>query len=312
MYVVNGLFVSPIEGVNKTPITYYGGKQSLAGLILSLIPYHRLYCEPFVGGGAIFFAKEKSKLEVINDLNEEVINFYKVCKSYFDPLNTLIQSTPHSRKVHKEARYILKNPDKYDKLDRAWALWVQTVMSFGSVIFGGYAYERKSNGILKSFINKKLQFTPEISKRLRGVSIECADALNVIKNRDAVDVFFYIDPPYFNSDMGFYKGYTKKDFINLLELLKNIKGKFLLSSYPSEILDQYTRRHKWFSHSVSKKVAVTYQTSKEKKEILSANYDIVSMLGEHRVRTRDKAYTRERANYLHLKARALKLRLQLQ
>ena len=56
----------------KTPISYYGGKQSLAATILGLIPPHRLYCEPFVGGAAVFFAKEKSKVEVINDTNGEI------------------------------------------------------------------------------------------------------------------------------------------------------------------------------------------------------------------------------------------------
>lgn len=303
---------SPLDGINKTPITYYGGKQSMASIILSLIPDHRLYCEPFLGGAAIFFAKQRSELEVINDINPEVVNFYKVCRSDFNVLNKLIQSTPHSRLVHKMARHILKNTEKYDKFDRAWALWVQTVMSFGSVVFGGYAYERHRNGTLKTFVNKKLQFTPEISERLRGVSIACTDALKVIKKYDAEDAFFYIDPPYFNSDMSFYKGYTKKDFIDLLRLLKNINGTFLLSSYPSEVLDQFTGRNKWFNHSISKKVAVTYQTNKEKKEMLTANYDLTSISIGYGDRLSDKILpVGGTCHHLHQKARALKLGLQL-
>ena len=62
----------------KTPITYYGGKQMMCGKIVPLIPKHRLYCEPFAGGAAIYFAKEPSELEVLNDTNRELINFYKV------------------------------------------------------------------------------------------------------------------------------------------------------------------------------------------------------------------------------------------
>jgi len=61
----------------KTPITYYGGKQTLLKYLLPLIPQHKLYCEPFFGGGAVFFAKPKSDVEVINDINGEVINFLK-------------------------------------------------------------------------------------------------------------------------------------------------------------------------------------------------------------------------------------------
>jgi DNA adenine methylase len=60
----------------KTPVSYYGGKQQLATIILGLIPNHRLYCEHFLGGAAVFFAKEPSPVEVINDTNGQLINFY--------------------------------------------------------------------------------------------------------------------------------------------------------------------------------------------------------------------------------------------
>lgn len=58
----------------KTPISYYGGKQSLSALIIGLVPEHRIYCEPFFGGGAVFFAKQPSEVEIINDTNRELIN----------------------------------------------------------------------------------------------------------------------------------------------------------------------------------------------------------------------------------------------
>jgi DNA adenine methylase len=61
----------------KIPISYYGGKQRLAKTIAGLIPKHRIYCEPFMGGSAIFFAKPPAKVEIINDTNGELINFYK-------------------------------------------------------------------------------------------------------------------------------------------------------------------------------------------------------------------------------------------
>jgi len=68
----------------KTPVTYYGGKQKLASTILKLIPEHNLYCEPFVGGAAIYFAKEPSNVEVINDTNKELMNFYRVVQQAVD------------------------------------------------------------------------------------------------------------------------------------------------------------------------------------------------------------------------------------
>ena len=59
----------------KTPVTYYGGKQQMSRNIVPLIPKHRLYCEPFAGGAAIYFAKEPSELEILNDTNRELVNF---------------------------------------------------------------------------------------------------------------------------------------------------------------------------------------------------------------------------------------------
>ena len=237
-------------------------------------------------------------MEVINDLNGEVVNFYRVCHSDFKKLEKLIQSTPHSRQVHRETQEILKDADKFDPVKRAWAFWVQTNMSFSSRIFGGYAYERNSNGTLKRFVNKKLAFKEAIKERFDMVDIENNDALQVIRSRDAEDSFFYCDPPYFNSDMGHYKGYTEKDFTDLLDLLCKIKGKFLLSSYPSEILDRYTRKHKW--HTLTKRtgVAVTKQTNKVKTEVLTANYSIEAELNGV-------------VDLLQVRARALKMNLTL-
>ncbi|MGL4982647.1 MAG: DNA adenine methylase [Treponemataceae bacterium] len=82
----------------ETPISYYGGKQQLARKILSLIPEHKTYVESFVGGGAIFFAKQPSPCEVINDTNCELINFYEVLKTDFDALSKLVELSLHSRK----------------------------------------------------------------------------------------------------------------------------------------------------------------------------------------------------------------------
>jgi site-specific DNA-adenine methylase len=62
----------------RTPLSYYGGKQQLASRILGMIPEHHVYCEPFCGGAAIFFSKEPSGVEIINDTNGEIINFYEV------------------------------------------------------------------------------------------------------------------------------------------------------------------------------------------------------------------------------------------
>ncbi len=297
---------TPLSGLtlgktSKTPISYYGGKQNLAKLINTLIPEHNLYCEPFVGGGAVFFSKPPSPVEVINDLNGNVVNFYTVCKLQFTKLQRLIKATPHSRLIHTETHNLLKDGKTKDPVKRAWAFWVQTNMSFSSQIYGGYAYERKSNGVTKKILNKKIAFTSEICERLDLVDIECNDALQVIKSRDTPESFFYVDPPYFNSDMGHYKGYTEQDFTNLLEVLSKIKGQFLLSSYPSEVLKRFQKKHKWHSYSKQQKVSVTKtHRNKIKTEVLTANYNIHNMNVELSGVSQKK---------LLLRAKAYKLRL---
>ncbi len=81
----------------KTPISYYGGKQKLATKIISSIPNHTLYCEPFLGGAAVFFAKQPSEIEVLNDVNKQLINFYKIVRDDFVSLEKEIRITLHSR-----------------------------------------------------------------------------------------------------------------------------------------------------------------------------------------------------------------------
>lgn len=103
----------------KTPITYYGGKQLMCGKIIPLIPSHKLYCELFCGGTAIFWAKEPSELEVLNDTNRELINFYQVVKSDFTSLEKEIKITLNSRDLYRKASAIYNNPDMFSKLKRA-------------------------------------------------------------------------------------------------------------------------------------------------------------------------------------------------
>ncbi len=261
----------------KTPISYYGGKQKLAVIILKLIPKHNLYCEPFIGGAAIFFAKSPSNVEVINDTNKELINFYRVVQNDFVSLEMEIRVTLHSRDLHRKATVINNNPDMFSDIKRAWAVWVLSTQSFAAMQDGSFGYDVNSNTTTKKITNKRNSFTEEYAQRLQNVQIECADALRIINSRDAAGSFFYCDPPYYNSDMGHYDGYTIEDFESLLNCLATIKGKFLLSSYPSEILATFVRKFGWYQLEVEQTVSVASNSEKplkKKTEVLTANYPI--------------------------------------
>jgi DNA adenine methylase len=261
----------------KTPITYYGGKQLMCRHILPLIPEHKLYCETFAGGAAIFFAKQQSEIEVLNDTNREIINFYRILQQDFTALEKEVQITLYSRDLHRKASVIYNNPDMFSELKRAWALWVLSSQGFAGQLDSSWGYDKTKGSTTKRLVNKKAAFNIDLAIRLQNVQLECADALYIIDSRDTKDTFFYCDPPYYNADMGHYDGYSKDDFEALLKTLAKIKGKFMLSSYPSDILKQYTKEFGWQTKEFSMQLsALTNAIGKQRKkvEVLTANYDI--------------------------------------
>lgn len=257
----------------KPPLTYYGGKQKMVRHILPLIPPHSVYVEPFLGGGAIFWNKEPSQGEVLNDIHGEIVNFYQIAKTKYKQLEKEIQLTLHSRYLHRKAQIIHEFPELFSDVKRAWATWVLCNMGFSGIMGASFGYDVKEGRNRTDF--KKNSFTQALAKRLDKVCIEHRDALEVIASRDRATTFFYIDPPYFNSNMSFYGGYTEQDFENLLKLLSTLKGKFLLSSYPSVLLEQYCKKQKWYQTSVQKTISVNKGgIGKQKTEVLTANYPI--------------------------------------
>ena len=256
----------------RTPITYYGGKQKLVSTILNLIPHHNLYCEPFCGGAAVFFCKPISNVEILNDTNKELMNFYEVMKTNKIELFEEVEKTLYSRSLFNDAWTIYNSPHLFTKVNRAWALWVLSIQGFSGQLSGTWGYDKLKNSTVKKMNNRILELE-EAAKRLRNVQIESTDALRVIDSRDTKDSFFYVDPPYFNSDCGHYDGYTEEDFTQLLETLSKIEGKFLLSSYPSEILEKFTSDKGWFT--IKKEMNIDAAKSSRKKiEVLTANYKI--------------------------------------
>lgn len=261
----------------KTPISYYGGKQNLVSTIIPLFPEHQTYIEPFVGGGAIFWAKRPSEVEVINDYNRELINFYEVCKNEFIELEKMVHISLHSRSLHSDATVMYNNPHLFSRIQRAWAVWVLSSQSFSAMLDGNWGYDVVKGTTSKKISNRRESFTEEYAIRLQNVQVENTDALRVIRSRDYEGAFHYCDPPYFNSDCGHYDGYSKDDFEDLLRTLQGCEGKFLMSSYPSEVLSDYTSRNGWYTKKIEQTVSVSNGTGgsgKKKIEVLTANYDL--------------------------------------
>ena len=260
----------------KTPITYYGGKLNLLKEILPLIPQHHIYTEAFFGGGAVFFAKNPAPSETINDTNSMVVNFFEMARSHYEELKIKIEATLFSRASYSVALTIYRMPHLFNKLQQAWAFYIATNMGFACSA-RSWGYDKYGKRV-KSFRNKKLIFDETVAKRLENVQIENNDACKVISSRDTEDAFHYVDPPYIDTNQGHYEGYTEADYEKLLSTLEDVKGKFLLSSYPSDLLDKYIQKNSWYSKRFDKVLSATKAKAGDKRkrkiEVLTANYPI--------------------------------------
>lgn len=263
----------PVKPRLTSPITYYGGKKLLVTQLLKLIPEHTTYCEPFFGGGALLFAKPTSKVEIVNDLNRFVVNFYQVAKDKFEPLQKLIKATPFSRALMRDAYVMYQNPHLFNDLENAWAFYVLCNQGYAGKISQSWGYGTEDAKREESLTRKRELFADDIRLRLDRVQIECFDAVRLIELRDREGTFFYCDPPYVGSNMGHYEGYTQRDFQSLIDTLAHIKGKFLLSSYPNAYLTEAVKQNGWYQIELDM-VCNASSKRKRKTEVLTANYPI--------------------------------------
>lgn len=262
----------------KPPVNYYGGKQQMASEILRLINTveHHGYAEIFAGGLAVFFAKNPSAYEIINDINSNVSNFYRTMQLQFIELNDLISTTLHCESEHRRAKEIYHSPEEHDSLSRAWAFWVSCNLSFGASPDNGFqTVKNKNDNWMPSVKTKnKREYFSNYKNRLERTVILNTDALKIIEKYDNEDLLFYIDPPYVGANQAHYKGYTQKDFDALLNALSKCKAKFILSSYPNEALDQYIQENNWNSLRYDMRIGVKKfdKGKKRKTEVLTYNF----------------------------------------
>lgn len=256
----------------KTPISYYGGKQTLLRHILPLIPEHNVYIEAFAGGAALYFAKDPAEVEVINDINGNLVNFYRILKTEFKPLKKRIDGTLHSREEHEYAQIVYDFPRFFTSIERAWSVWVLSKQSFASKLDGTWGYDKQKNSMPKKITFAKEDFNEDLSKRLEQTQIESTDALRIIESRDTSDTFHFVDPPYINSDCGHYAGYNLMDFQNLLELLIRIQGKFMLTMFPHPYLEEVIKGNKWKVKEVERTISASRTNRRKQKELIVMNY----------------------------------------
>ena len=227
----------------KPPIHWYGGKTLQIKNILPYIPEHHCYVEPYGGSGAMLFGKEPSKVEVYNDLHKGVVTLYQVLRDpdMFEVFKIRICNTPYSRRELEDCWQHLSVNANWDKPEIARAFFVLARQSFAGRHNAkpGWSSSKKSNHAL-AWMNA-IEGLPAIHERLKAVQIECRPALEVIKQYDGKDTFFYLDPPYLAETRKETNAYEHEmddnDHFDLLCLIQNCKGMVLLSGYHHDMYD---------------------------------------------------------------------------
>lgn len=220
---------------------YHGGKWRISSWIISHFPEHRIYVEPFGGGAGVLLRKERSYAEVYNDINDEIVNVFRQLRDNGEELKRRLTLTPFARKEFEEA-YLAPT----DQIDAARKTVIKSFMSFGSdAIFryGGFRSNTKRNGTIPAHDWRNYADALDaLIKRLRGVVIECRDYKQIIPVHDTPNTLFYVDPPYLFSTRGDNKRYANEmsddEHVELAGVLKTLKGKVVLSGYPSPLYDE--------------------------------------------------------------------------
>lgn len=254
----------------NTVLKYPGAKNRLAPWIIKHIPEHTVYLEPFFGSGGVFFNKKPATIETINDLNADVVNYFKVLRTNPEELISLLELTPFSRDEY----YNAYEEEASSDVEKARRFAVQCFMGYGcsNNYKNGFRSSQQGNSPRTTNAWNKLPETLRAATlRLKDAQIENLQAVELIKRYNTPDVFIYADPPYLKSTRksNLYKHeMSDEQHIDLLKALLLHPGKVLLSGYENKLYDSILLG--W--NKVYKDTTV--ENGLKRTEVLWMNYDV--------------------------------------
>lgn len=234
----------------KPPVPYFGSKATLAPWIVSLLPRHEHYVEPFAGSLAVLLAKVPSRMETVNDLDGRLMNFWRVLRDQPDDLARACALTPHSRAEYTDA---LKRIDvETDPLERARLAWVILHQGRGRRFDGHEGWRHTVGRTVAGGGDKRVAFgisravelITQAAERMRTVTLECVPALDLVGKYGAhPDVLLFVDPPYLDSTRQGPQRYGLEmadpgRHRELAEALRGCRAAVVLSGYPSPLYDE--------------------------------------------------------------------------
>lgn len=255
-------------------ISWIGGKKALRELIVTLFPlYYERYIEVFGGGGwVIFFKPPGNDFEVYNDFNGLLVNLYRCVREKAQELIGALRYVLNARADFDRVKDMLARDSPASDVQKA--AWFYQIIRYsyasGLTSFGSQPHDMWAN----------FPLIEQAHRRLAKVVIENKDFEKLIKQYDRPVSFFYLDPPYFETE-GYYKnvgedGFTRQDHIRLRDTLMQIEGKFLLSyndcAFIRELYD--APGIEMMACTRINNIKQRYDGGAQFAEILIANYDI--------------------------------------
>lgn len=228
-----------MAGPLKPPFGYYGGKTILAPKIAELLPKHEHYIEPFAGSLAVLLAKEPSRSETINDLDSDLMIFWKVLRDQPDELERVAMLTPHAREEYAAS----KDLECADDLERARRVWVRLTQGrSNSMKPTGWRNNRDVSKVMATHIKAYSRNINPAAMRLASVTLENRDALELIRDYGTEpSVCIYADPPYLGSTRAAnYRMEMLGDdlHVKLAAALRGCKASIVLSGYASPLYEE--------------------------------------------------------------------------
>ncbi|HLJ89554.1 MAG TPA: DNA adenine methylase [Candidatus Angelobacter sp.] len=262
------------------PFGWPGGKRSLIKTLLPLIPQHRAYVEVFSGSAKLLFSKPPSEWEVLNDINGDVVNFFRVAKHRPSALAELLE---RDLVASQRFRDLLRQSgcpairDTEGEIERALRFGYLTWNSFGCMgrTFASSTVQHLgSKHALRRSLASVSALLDQTSARLANVLVEDRDFAECIRRNDCPETFFYLDPPYTNfAPNSRYKPLGDR-VPELFNLLAHIQGKFLMSFDDAAIIRKLARLNKMTVRTVSTSYSLARGTHQKKRELLIANYSL--------------------------------------
>lgn len=260
---------------------WYGGKFSHLDWLLPLLPDCLHYCEPFAGSGAVLLNRDPSPVETYNDIDGEVVNFFKVLREEKEKLIEQIALTPFSREEFAIACEL--NPD-FTALERARRFYIRArqvrtglaqTASIGRWANCKNTSRAGMSGVVSRWLGgvEQLDF---IAERLLRVQIENRPAIDTIKLYDSKETLFYCDPPYIHETRGDTKSYgfemNDNHHRELAKTLNTIEGLAAVSNYECELMEELYPSKKW--KKVFSPEKTIHSTKDTRQEVLWINYDL--------------------------------------